>query len=251
MAKPVSVSPLSPSFKSPLSPLRWSALLGLELCLLSTVVANAQITAVQCVQRPSTIAMPPPSIPLPTTQGGRTTSRANINPVCPDGQIPALSNGPAAATSSHLQKGNPLLRPQPTGAAPAVRTKKFSSFKEVYSKLARRHLAPTTQCVLFQNTCFYYAAAGISGAYDGGAMTLSVNDPSYVNPNAAGHTLDEVAVQGGAQNGNIVEVGWIVSTDLNHDPGPHIFVFHWINGNGTCYNGCGWQQFRSKYFPGQ
>jgi hypothetical protein len=82
-------------------------------------------------------------------------------------------------------------------------------------------------------------------------MTFSVDAPAYVNNNAQGHTLDEISIQGGANDGNIVELGWIVSTDLYGSPDPHIFVYHWINGTGTCYDGCDWQQFSNTYYPGQ
>jgi hypothetical protein len=56
---------------------------------------------------------------------------------------------------------------------------------------------------------------------------------------------------GGPKNGNIVELGWLVSTDQSGDADPHIFVFHWKNWQGTCYNGCGWQQYSNTYYPGQ
>jgi len=82
-------------------------------------------------------------------------------------------------------------------------------------------------------------------------MTMSVNRPVYDDSGGAGHSLDEIAVQGGPKNGNIVELGWLVSTDQNGDADPHIFVFHWKNWQGTCYNGCGWQQYSNTYYPGQ
>ncbi len=28
-------------------------------------------------------------------------------------------------------------------------------------------------------------------------------------------------------------------------------MFHWKNWQGTCYNGCGWQQYSNTYYPGQ
>jgi hypothetical protein len=82
-------------------------------------------------------------------------------------------------------------------------------------------------------------------------MTLSVNRPTYVNAGAQGHSLDEISIQGGANDGNIAEIGWLVSTDQNGDADPHIFVFHWVNWDGKGYNGFGWQQFSNKYYPGQ
>jgi len=38
----------------------------------------------------------------------------------------------------------------------------------------------------------------------------------------------------------MVEVGWTVDNVMWGDGLPHLFVFHWVNGKGTCYNGCGW-----------
>ena len=78
---------------------------------------------------------------------------------------------------------------------------------------------------------------------------MSVERPQYVSSGGGGHTLDEIAIQGGAGDGNIIELGWNVSTDQYGDTNPHLFVFHWINWRGTCYDGCGWQQYSSTYFP--
>jgi hypothetical protein len=52
------------------------------------------------------------------------------------------------------------------------------------------------------------------------------------------HTLGEVAAQS-ADGRQIVEVGWTVDRGLFGDANPHLFVFHWVNGVATCYNGCG------------
>jgi hypothetical protein len=58
------------------------------------------------------------------------------------------------------------------------------------------------------------------------------------------HTLGEIAVQ--ADNGQIVEVGWTVDPKVNKVAGtnppvasykPRPFVFSWINGQPTSYNG--------------
>jgi len=112
---------------------------------------------------------------------------------------------------------------------------------------------PQPQCLgaFRNNACFYYGSAGLTRSADGGGMTFSVDRPVYVNTGGEGHTLNEISVQGGANNGNIVELGWTVSTDQNGDADPHIFVFHWLNWAPTCYNGCGWQQVSNTYYPGQ
>lgn len=42
---------------------------------------------------------------------------------------------------------------------------------------------------------------------------------------------------------HIVEVGWTVDRELNGDAQPHLFVYHWVDGQATCYNGCGFVQY--------
>jgi hypothetical protein len=45
-------------------------------------------------------------------------------------------------------------------------------------------------------------------------------------------------------------VGWTVDPGLNGNALPHLFVFHWVNGAPTCYNGCGFVQVSSAIHPG-
>jgi hypothetical protein len=243
-------------FQFPPSRLALGIMSGFEFILLSAVLANAQTNTIQCMKRPATMAVPPPSIPLPTSGQQPVASGADIKPVCPDGQIPVWPSGPAVSSVHHL-KGNPLLRPQSGGSsAPAgPKTNRFLRFNDIHGKLGRQ-LSPTSPCSLDTKSnvtsCFYYGAARAWVTFDGGAMTLSVNDPGYSNRNASGHSLNELSVQGPPPNtNNILEIGWLVSTDMNPDSDPHIFVFYWVNGIGQGYNGGAWQQFSSKYYPGQ
>ncbi|MCO8273429.1 neprosin family prolyl endopeptidase [Actinoplanes sp. TRM 88003] len=63
------------------------------------------------------------------------------------------------------------------------------------------------------------------------------------------HSLAEVALQ--SKDGKqIVEIGWTVDRLVNGDDDPHLFVFHWINGEPTCYNKCGFVQSSSTIKPG-
>jgi hypothetical protein len=62
------------------------------------------------------------------------------------------------------------------------------------------------------------------------------------------HTLAELALQS-ADGKQIVEVGWTVDRLVNGDDDPHLFVFHWINGEPTCYN-CGFEQVSPNVKPG-
>ena len=52
-------------------------------------------------------------------------------------------------------------------------------------------------------------------------MTMSIERPAYDGTGGPGHSLDEIAVQGGAANGDIMEIGWNVSTTPARLACPH------------------------------
>jgi hypothetical protein len=155
-------------------------------------------------------------------------------------------------------KGNPLLRPgaQSPQERSAAKLSPFLSYEEAYGP--GRTPFTTERSALCDGVtyqpgqgCYYYALAASYRTVYGGGMTFSVHRPAYVRLGGAGHTLAELALQGGANNGDIVEVGWNVSTDQYGDADPHLFVFHWLGGDGTCYDACGWQQMSRVFYPGQ
>jgi hypothetical protein len=73
-------------------------------------------------------------------------------------------------------------------------------------------------------------------------------DQPYVAPEDY-HSLAELAGES-ADAQNIIEVGWTVDPSLNGDSNPHLFVFHWVAGAPTCYNGCGYVQVSTTRYPG-
>jgi hypothetical protein len=101
------------------------------------------------------------------------------------------------------------------------------------------------------DTPYYYAYANASAGgkiplFDGGGVVTKVENPAVASDSGV-HSLFEISVQGGTGNGQIVEVGWIVNRG---DSTPHLFVYHWIDWNQTCYNGCGWVQWNPSIYPG-
>ncbi|WP_051808271.1 neprosin family prolyl endopeptidase [Actinoplanes subtropicus] len=55
------------------------------------------------------------------------------------------------------------------------------------------------------------------------------------------HSLGEIAVIKKSNDlRQMIEVGWTVDNFVWGDGLPHLFVYHWVNGVATCYNGCGW-----------
>jgi hypothetical protein len=84
--------------------------------------------------------------------------------------------------------------------------------------------------------CYYWVGASQWASASGAAVSLTQNEP-LVGPNDT-HSLAEMAIESTDQ-AQIIEVGWTVDPSQFGDPYPHLFVYHWVNGNPTCYNGCG------------
>jgi len=200
------------------------------LPLLLTGSARAESSSIlefdyACVDQRQTAERPPFDPPLIVDPAGnRIIPEGPIftEPLCPEGTVPLSLVG-----DPNAEKGNPLI----TGDSSPM--------------------FPDADCdgISWYGSCYYYASASYQRQADGGGMTLTIERPTYVS-GGSGHTLAEVAAQGGPGNGNIVEVGWNVSSDQYPDSDPHLFVYHWINGVGTCYDGCSWTQVSKTYFPG-
>jgi hypothetical protein len=94
---------------------------------------------------------------------------------------------------------------------------------------------------------FFYAAASQSASTDGAYANLVIGKP-YLDKYDY-HTLAEISVQS-ADGQQIVEVGWTVDRTVNGDTDPHLFVYHWVDRQESCYNACGWQQYSSTIKPG-
>jgi Neprosin len=234
------------------------------LCVLCSWLAAPafaqQTNDFQCAKRTATAAPPPQSSVPKRAIFGRQTGPTLGQPLtapadlCPDGEVPTLSEARVASTAgtARLMKGNPLLGSQPTIQLQDRTRPNHLRFEDIYGKKSASKQSNTlTSIPPCSGDCYYYAAAGLRRIADGAGVAISVHRPQYVNAGGSGHTLVELAVQAGPNDGNIVEVGWLVSTDQSGDSDPHIFVYHWLNGKETCYNGCGWQQVSNKYYPGQ
>lgn len=198
--------------------------------------STASVTSgkVTCIKRPK--VQPPPlgvlkAVLVRPGSGHRrqaAASRIKIKPVCPVGEIPMVKG-----LRKGLPKGNPdqarlvvgdhrvLTRHEPQApAGPAC----DGTFEDGY--------------------CYYWAGATDFRTDQGGGHTMTIEEPGVTG---AGHSLEEMSVQAGKSDGNIVEIGSVVSSG---NPDPDLFVFHWLNWNPTCYDGCGYQQYSNTYYPG-
>lgn len=79
---------------------------------------------------------------------------------------------------------------------------------------------------------------------DGVQAGFKVGDP-YLQKPPDSHSLGELAVQGGNTAGSsvdqIVEIGW--QKGEASCANVCLFVYHWVNGVQTCYNGCGFVNY--------
>jgi hypothetical protein len=245
------------------------ALSAAELSVVGASRAQAAQPAFTCVARTATLKAPRTDLvalrPYRGQQPYGMPKARRLAPVCKPEQVPSAA-ARFRGDSKRFGKGNPLIgnfsggqgfatmRAEAVGAF--VRGNLLMPFDQVYWKRNNRAAtrAPKTSdppgCngVSSFGSCYYYGSAAISLDADGAGMTESIERPHYVG--SSGHTLNEISVQGGAMNGNIIELGWSVSTDQFHDPDPHLFIFHWINWVPTCYNTCAWNQVSATYFPG-
>jgi len=82
----------------------------------------------------------------------------------------------------------------------------------------------------------YVDATFISGDFTQSRPSLGIDSHSFASI-AARSNFDLDSVQ----------IGWIVQSD---DPEPQLFVFHFVEGEPTCYNGCGYVQLSATRAPG-
>ena len=223
----------------------------------SSVEGIGQALQVRCVENPK-IDKPPFDL-MPELRGeGRIPYKPiALKPVCPDGQVPLVEPRRPA-----VDRRNPLIAAdRMLGRDPELEyidrpeVKALIPLERVIKPQQREPLPPDPagECdgVDSFGSCYYYANAAYSRVADGGGMITTVASPAYFSTGTGGHTLNEIAVQGGPSNGHIVELGWNLSTDQYGDAHPHLFVFHWNDWNPTCYDGCGWVQYSATYYPGQ
>ena len=232
---------------------------------------NAPAEGVKCVKREAVLEPPRELLPLrrPVYGKGQELPRPRkLKPVCPEGEVP-VGDFPRG---KHFIKGNPMIgsyaAPGPAHALPGELVNRLLlPFDQVYWKRDRKPTRPSSKraagsgdppCdgVAWFGSCFYYGTASEQRVADGGGMTFAIQDPTLDNSGGNGHSIGEIAVMGaGVAGGSLddVEMGFSVSPDQFGDSHPHLFVYHWINGNETCYSNssdlCGWNQYSNTYSP--
>jgi hypothetical protein len=201
-----------------------------------------------------------------TAKGQQHDAARKLQPVCPDGQVPVV-----AVSTRHFIKGNPLLGPYmaPGPAQPLpgdfVNKNLLMPFDQIYwkrdgkggrspAKAVPGSGDPPCNGVAWFGSCYFYATAAEQRVADGGGMTLQIEAPKVVGGTEGdNHSIGEIAVMGtGGAGGSLddVEMGFSVSPGQWGDNNSHLFVYHWNDGNETCYDSCNWNQYSGTYYPG-
>jgi hypothetical protein len=101
------------------------------------------------------------------------------------------------------------------------------------------------------NFTYYWAGGRQYATASGASVDLSQDQPTVTQTSGSeNHSLMEMSVEDTAGK-QIVEVGWMVDQVLFNNALPHLFVYHWVDGQTSCYNGCGFVQVSSTNVPGE
>lgn len=102
----------------------------------------------------------------------------------------------------------------------------------------------------YYGSCYDYVYGQQRSSVTGVSVQMMQADPE-IDPNYGGaHSLQEISLQDSVQQ-QTVEIGWTVDRGVNGDTLPHLFVYHWVNGGTSCYNGCGFVQVSTANAPGE
>ncbi|MER5549590.1 neprosin family prolyl endopeptidase [Streptomyces sp. NPDC001118] len=126
-------------------------------------------------------------------------------------------------------------------ATPAVAT--VAPFDRLHPQGAPSIAAPANHAapVCWFGACFDYVTGRQYANAVGASIRMLQAAPAVEPGDTGSHSLQELAVQSSDQK-STVEVGWTVDLGLNGDLLPHLFVYHWVDGQESCYNGCGFVQ---------
>jgi len=99
----------------------------------------------------------------------------------------------------------------------------------------------SAKAALTGTTYYQYGIGKQTATTDGVAANFKIAKPTVKSTDY--HSLAEIAIES-ADEQQIVEIGWTVDpttfSGSSAPSAPHLFAYHWVNGQETCYNGCGY-----------
>lgn len=109
--------------------------------------------------------------------------------------------------------------------------------------------AQSSSCKQYSNSfCYRWVGGRQFISASGVSVQFGQAAPKTMGNSLQGHTLVELSV-GTADGKQYVEVGWILP-DASGNAKPRLFVYHWVDGHTSCYNGCGFVQVSGSIHPG-
>jgi len=184
---------------------------------------------VDCVRRPTTAPLPPPL--RKQAAAATVPSLPRTATPCDAGQI-AQPRGVVADNQAPLG---------PEGGAPSTTSSPRSSPQGEQAGVGVCDARPVGELQ------YYYAGAYQDIVSEGTQAYLDQPQPCLATSDL--HSMAQIAVHS-ADKRQTVQMGWTVDRLLSGDTVPHLFVHHWVDGQPTCYNGCGYVQVSSTRRPG-
>jgi hypothetical protein len=139
----------------------------------------------------------------------------------------------------------PFRREAPTDSCPPDRIRR-SELPESVPTSRSGAAPPLSGYNCEPQGCWAWAGWGDRREVIGAAASIEVWRPE-VEPD--GHSLAEVAIRGGPELTDIVEIGWSVAPRVNGDRRPHLFVKRWLDGV-PCEGSCGFRGWSSGFAAG-
>jgi hypothetical protein len=165
---------------------------------------------------------------------------ADVAPADASGSlVPKGRSGPKGRTTSTSFVRSEALPAAPPEPAPAP----TASVAPVPTASPEPEECPTEK----KPVCYLYNVGMQEADTEGAYATMWIGKPKVTENDF--HSLAEIAVQSKDEK-QIVEIGWHVDPGLNKDADPHLFVYHWVNKETSCYNGCGFVQVSKNIKPG-
>jgi len=162
----------------------------------------------------------------------------------------------AAATAAQAQP----VTPARTGAgAPAWTLATKAPPPDFTAGAQGSQAAPAArqQCdigYLRYGACYDYAGASQTATSEGASVSFPVDDPNLAWNSLGGHSLVEMAVFNRTATGidnDTAEIGWLVQgLKPGQRPTAHLFIYHFVQTQGTCYDGCGFVSTSKTVKPG-
>lgn len=187
----------------------------------------------------------------PKGRSTRTTfvksEQTDVQPPAPAPSASATTTDPATTSPTTAATTTPAT--QPTSAAPTTQatTAVNPPAPADTPSTADTTTPPATSAGKDGTVNFLYSVATQAVTADGFYASMDIENPVLAKGDY--HTLAELAVQS-SDSQQVVEVGWNVDRGVNGDDYTHLFVYHWVNGQTTCYNTCGFTPYDGGVKPG-